>query len=293
MTAGTPEEIMKWADEWFTYWIFQGERGDETGYEHWQGEGSLKKKQYQHIIIASMQRCKGVVPNYMQPIPSAQAKLIRGLADLKKRYAAKADTRINGPFESLPLRETYVPAWIQGKEARGWQIPVLEIAEQEAAAMNLRTIHWVYDPDGNHGKSTLAAIMAIKGKGVILPTLNDAKEITQALCNKLMDADDHNPGMIFLDLPRAMNKTQMSGFISACEMIKNGIIMDVRNHYKEWWIEAVSLWVFANVLPPRKALSQDRWVVWEFDGPGVESNLIPCYRSQPMSSDQADNDGSD
>lgn len=276
LDVATPDQVIAWCNEYFKFWVFQSERGD-SGYEHYQGEGSLKKKRRKHEALRLFQQSPlGIVPNYFEPIPTQVAKLIKNVDHLLLRYAAKADTRIAGPFHSTePDANVYIPPQYRGKELKPWQQFVADTGLEECENLDERHIHWVYDPTGGHGKSNLASMLELRGKGIDVPSLNDYKELTQAVCNQLMDSGNRNPGIIILDLPRAMPKNAMNGFTTAVEQFKKGKVVDVRNHYKVWWFATPSVWVFSNSKPPLDHLSADRWRIWTFDGPGCDANLVP------------------
>lgn len=273
LDKGTPDEISKWCNEWFKFWVFQHEKGD-GGYEHYQGEGSLRKKRRPTEILGAMQRQGGIIPNYIAPIPTDQSVGIKGLHHLRERYASKVDTRIAGPFYS-ETADTFIPKQYRNKELTQWQEFVRTTGLQECEQLSDRYVHWIYDRQGNHGKSNLAMLLELKNEGIDMPSLNDYKELTQALCNQLKDTNNRDPGIILIDLPRALPKSQMNGFTSACEQFKKGKVVDVRNHFQKWLFNTPSVWVFSNSLPPMSHLSIDRWKIWHFDGDGIDANLIP------------------
>lgn len=272
LDKGTPEEITNWCDQWFKFWVFQHEKGD-SGYEHYQGEGSLRKKRRPTEIIGAMTRANSLTPNYMAPIPTEQASGIKNLQHLRERYAAKVDTRISGPYYSTTCDE-YMPRQYRGKELTDWQEFAYNIARDECDRLLDRTIHWVYDPTGGHGKSNLASLIELEKKGIDLMVANDYTLLVQSLCDELMSTNNRAPGMLMIDLPRMLPKNQMNGFVSACEQFKKGKVVDGRNHYRKWWFDTPSVWIFSNSLPPMKGLSADRWKVWTFDGPGINATLI-------------------
>lgn len=270
---GTPDEIMAFCNEWFKFWAFQLEEGD-SGYKHYQGEGSLRKKRRQHEIVNAMRKQGSIVPEYIQPIPAEQAVTIKNVHHLKQRYANKTDTRINGPFFSTTC-DDYIPPQYANKELHGWQAKALAIAQEECRTLSDRHVHWIFDPTGSHGKSVLASLVELHKHGIDLPSCNDYTKLCEALCDELMDTNNRSPGMLLIDLPRAIPKNAMHGFISACEQFKKGKVVDGRNHYRKWWFATPSVWVFSNSLPPMKGLSRDRWIIWTFDKAGIDAELIP------------------
>lgn len=273
LDAITQPDLEVFCNTWFKYWCFQHEKGD-TGYEHYQGIGSLKKKRRQHEAVKAMKEQGRFAPEYLQPAVAGEAKKMKNVRALIDSYAGKADTRVAGPWHSPEQSDIYVPGHIRGKQLRGWQLQVHEIATREHLEFDTRKVHWVHDPVGGHGKSTFANVIEVLlREGISLPALNDAKELSQMFANWIEDKHITHPGIVMLDLPRALPKNQMHGFISALEELKNGRATDTRYHFKRVTFDPPSIWVFSNTLPDRRDLSADRWSVWEFDGEGTECNL--------------------
>lgn len=273
LTAITQPDLEAFCGSWFKHWVFQHEKGD-TGYEHYQGIGSLKKRRRQPELVKAMREQGGFVPEYLQPSCAAESKKMKNVKAMLDSYAGKADTRVAGPWSSPDDSEIYVPGHIRGKQLMGWQRQVYEIATTEHKSFDARTVHWIHDPVGGHGKSTFANVVEILlREGICLPVVNDAKELSQMFANWIDDKKITHPGIVMLDLPRAMPKNQMNGFISALEELKNGKATDTRYHFKRVIFDPPSVWVFSNTLPDTGMLSKDRWTVWEFDGDGTECNL--------------------
>lgn len=233
-----------------------------------------------------MTRQGAITPNYIRPIPTEEAQGIKNLGHLKERYASKVDTRIAGPFQSTS-NDNFIPRQYQGIDLTmsEWQKTMINIGEEECRTLNGRTIHWIYDPVGSHGKTSLSAVLKFYKNGLRLPAINDSKELLQATCNILADSNNRDPGIIILDLPRALPKSNMHGFTSALEEMKAGMVCDVRNHFRQWNFNTPSVWVFSNSTPPMTHLSADRWKIWTFAGTGYHSDLIPYVPEQADTED--------
>lgn len=244
--------------DWFTgkckKWVFQLEAGGETGYRHYQCRVSLK------VRSRTPPAMKGVHPN-------AWSVTVTENKD-EDFYCVKEETRIDGPWSDRDV-EIYIPRQYRGLVLRQWQQQVVEISQ----VFDTRTIHVIYDPIGNKGKSTLASLMELGGKGIDLPPVNDMKELLQVACDICMAKKLRDPNPIFMDLPRSAEKSKLHGVYCAIEQIKKGKLVDMRYSYKEWWIDSPAIWVFTNVLPDTQLLSRDRWKVWTFDVKGTK--IVP------------------
>lgn len=258
------EELMAWLILYCKKWVFQLEEGD-TGYRHWQGRFSLMKKRTKDTL---MKLFKGKVPNYLKPT-ATENHLDEYF------YAMKEDTRIGETFsdkkrklDQIQAEQHYVPRQFRNIELYPWQQRIKEMSD----VFDTRTIHMVYDPHGNKGKSTVAAIMEILHGGIDMPPLNDFKDLIALACNMCMDSNLRNPKVFFFDMPRALDKSKLYGLYSAIEQIKKGKLYDIRYHYKCWWIDSPAIWVFSNILPDRNLLSSDRWRLWQI---GEDKLLVP------------------
>lgn len=222
-------------------WHFQKEKGEKTGYIHYQGRVSLKLKNRKGPNIAKGIRWSPTVTENMNILD----------------YVTKEHTRIEGPW-AHDDKEVYIPQQYRNIKLYKWQQEVIDSRN----VFNDRVIDMIYDESGNKGKSTVASIGEILYNAVDCPPINDCKELIQYVCNECMDNNLRRPGLIFVDLPRAMNKESLFGIYMAIEQIKKGKLVDTRYHGRKWWIDSPRIWVFSNHLPDLTLLSNDRWRIW-------------------------------
>lgn len=244
-------------------WVFQLEEGEQTGYLHYQGRFSLKTKARKSELLRRYEQHGFPVPNYLE------AELTNGSAAF---YATKIETRKEGPWSDKDV-ERFIPDYIQAINSFfPWQRYIIS----QHTVTNCRQINWVYDETGNHGKSIVANHMRLYMNAVILPPVNDSKELLQACCCLLRDRNIRTPGSLFFDLPRCLTKDKLHGFLTAAEQIKTGYVIDLRNHTQEWDFNPPQVWIFSNTAVPRSDLSADRWITWSFDSEGsfIGSNGI-------------------
>lgn len=243
--------LIVWLKENCKKWCFQGEQGD-TGYKHWQGRLSLIKKRTRHQALSLFISIPP--PNYFQPTTNIEHQKVAF-------YVLKMDTRFEGPYKDADYEEgkqVYVPKQYRNMSLYPFQEKIL----QTGNVFNAREINLIYDPYGCCGKSTVAAIGELLHNGIDMPPLNDFKELIGTLCCICMDKNLRSPSPIFFDMPRALDKTRLYGLYSAIEQVKKGKLYDMRYHYKSWWIDSPTIWVFTNILPDLNMLSLDRWKIW-------------------------------
>lgn len=259
------EEIKNWCKEHCKKWCFQKEEG-ESGYLHFQGRISLKtKKRIKQVIEMSFcSKCNwSITSNENRD---------------NNFYVSKPDTRIDGPWTDKD-KEIYIPRQYRNKleNLRPFQQSIWDSADN----FDDRNINCIICPEGNIGKSMIASLCDLHGRGIDLPPVNDAEKIIQSVCNILMATENRDPKMLFLDIPRSVKQEKLSSMFIAIEQIKKGKVYDFRYHYQYWWFDSPQIWVFMNIEPKTKYLSRDRW------------NFYSVNKDYELCDYQIGNDGND
>lgn len=244
--------------------VFQLEKGEQKGYLHYQGRLSLIKKTTQHAALKLFDGLSIPPPEYLEPTITAEHRKAAF-------YQMKEQTRIDGPWTEQSAT-VYIPRQFRDIELYPFQFDILETRKD----FNTRTINCIYDVNGNIGKSTVAAIAELKYNAIDLPPINDAKQLMEVMYGECIMRDTNKPGLVFLDMPRSMNKDTLNGIYSAIEQIKKGKIYDIRHSFKSLWIDSPTIWVFTNTMPDLDALSSDRWIFWQ-----VENNELVRFEPKP------------
>lgn len=142
-----------------------------------------------------------------------------------------------------------------------WQKTIYESANDRDS----RTVNVLWDPAGSRGKSTLAHYMQLQEKAIILPATNDADKLMASACNMCMDKELRDPKCVFINLPRSFDQEKLGGIFKVIEEIKDGYLYEMRFHYKHWYIDSPTVWIFMNQMPNMNGLSRDRWKIWTID----------------------------
>lgn len=237
----TVEELKTKLKDTCKSWCFQLEKGKETDYLHYQGRVSLKVKSRKGPALFP-----GI---HWSPTSKANQD--------NMFYVTKDDTRVEGPWADTD-KEIYIPKQYRDIKLYPYQQQIIDSRN----IFDVRCIDAIIDFDGNNGKSTVAALGEILYGGIDCPAINDCTKLVQYVYNYCMDNDVRDPKLIFMDLPRAMNKESLYGMYSAIEQLKKGKLVDDRNHGKCWWIDAPRVWVFSNHVPDLSLMSTDRWRLW-------------------------------
>jgi len=231
-------------------WVFQKERGD-SGYVHWQGLISLNKKRRKNELVRLCESEGLKLANYCEPVVTSQ----RG----ETFYVTKLDTRIEGPWKDTDEdEEVYIPRQYRDITFRPWQERVAESRNE----FNSRWVDVIVDVTGATGKSTTAHVCRLRHGAVVVPVVNDAEKLRASVCDIMMARKLRTPGLVFVNIPRAVEQTRLGGIMTAIEEIKDGYIYDLRYSFKDWDFDSPRVWVFMNVFPNLDQLSRDRWRFW-------------------------------
>lgn len=231
-------------------WSFQKEKGNKSGYVHYQGRFSLKmkKRKPQVIELFGGTECK------VSFTPTSNENRNNMF------YVEKDETRIDGPWSDKD-EEIYIPRQFEGKIKNLY--PFQQEIWDSYDEFNDRNINCIICDRGNVGKSMISSLCDLYGRGYDIPAINDPEKLIQAVCNILMAKKDRNPGIFFIDIPRSMKQDKLFGLFNAIEQIKKGKVYDTRYKYTEWWFDSPQIWVFMNTCPNMSYLSMDRWNLYE------------------------------
>lgn len=222
-------------------WAFQLEEGKEQAFQHYQGRFSLKIK----TRLGSLKKLFNIPQMHYSITSNANKK--------NNFYVLKEDTKIAGPWTSED-EVLYVPRQIREiQNLYPWQEKVIKLSK----LWDTRSIHWVFDKDGNHGKTVLKGWMRAYKLGRALPFCNNYKDLLRMVC------DMPTSSCYLIDLPRAINKDALYQMYAGIESIKDGYAFDDRYKFREKYFDCPSVFVFSNTLPDQSLLTKDRWKIYE------------------------------
>lgn len=231
-------------------WSFQREKGEETGYDHYQARVNMKERLtlnkarhywLQHISAFNL-------------TPTHDTKTFN--------YVTKTDTRTEGPWnwdDREPLKT------VDRMTEHGlypWQAAL----KDKVKNYDDRHIHIVIDFEGNHGKSAFTKYMWYNKLALPVPPMRTAEDLVQFVNSCATDET-----CFIIDMPRAMKKKSLYELYSGIETIKNGLLYDKRYKGTLKYIDEPNIIVFTNACPKLKYLSRDRWCLWTID---KENSLV-------------------
>lgn len=225
-------------------WCYQLEKGD-SGYIHYQGRLSLIKKRRKNELLKLFVS----PPNYLAP--TTNPEYYRG----DNFYQMKLDTRISGPWTDKDVAPVLTKQLImfKGLTLRPYQKRIIE----ECNIFDMRKINLIWDTTGCCGKSILSEYLESEGLAEEIPPFRLMDDIFQWVCSRPI-----KPAYV-VDMPRGMKKDRLGDFYSGIEVIKNGVAYDKRYKAKKIRFDRPRVFVFTNILPNLKLMSQDRWEIWK------------------------------
>lgn len=177
-------------------------------------------------------------------------------------YQSKEYSRVAGPWNLKNFEEKYIPRQYREKLDKLYPFQKKIFDDKDFSD---RFVKMIYCKSGCQGKSTIAHLCRLFGNGIVLPICNDAEKLIQSTCDILSALKSRQPNPIFIDLPRAMDKTKLRGIYTAVEQIKNGWVYDTRYNFKDWDFDSPNIYVFSNHKPDLTYLSKDRWIIYTID----------------------------
>lgn len=139
---------------------------------------------------------------------------------------------------------------------KDWQQNIIDICETEP---NDRTINWIWEEEGNKGKSFLAKYLVLKHDAIVCDGKKD--NVFNQLRNWIdCHKDNEDPKVIILDVPRYNLEYVNFGCL---EQIKNGMVYSGKYEGGLCLFESPHIIIFANAPPDEDKLSEDRWNIIE------------------------------
>lgn len=168
----------------------------------------------------------------------------------------KTDTRVNGP-------------WSDKKLYLGQDLPTVlypwqeEVKSRCMADPDDRTINYIWDPEGNTGKSKFSKYMCYHHKALMLPWGK-----TGDLLNLVIKRGGKD--IYLFDLSRSRPQDWARDDIAAAmEQVKNGHVVNLKYETDDFMMNPPHVWCFSNQPPNLSSISIDRWKVWKITRPGL------------------------
>ena len=266
----TPEELCIELNKWFKKWCFQLEEGEDSGYRHFQGRGSLiKRKRFTHLKNSEQFKTafKGI---HISPT-SSEVHDKGGISSFS--YVMKADTKVGPTYNDTEWQEPppmtqQLQTFLTAVEGTGLY-PYQTELEQKFQRTDDRHITYIVDLVGNVGKTMFCEWMEYRRLCCGIPTMLNMEDIMQAvMCLPKSKA-------YVIDMPRALKKEKLYAFYSGLEELKNGRVYDKRYNFKVARFNRPQIFVFSNNFPEFGVMSMDRWEVYTINSDKTMTKIDP------------------
>lgn len=246
---GPPDKVREIFRTSAKRWAFQKERGEETGYEHYQCRISFAVKKRYSTAVNWYRETFGDGTGRLTPTSNPTTKTGNEF------YVMKPETRIEGPWTDRDPVPMYIPKRLRGISLRPWQQGLLDMILEEP---DDRYINVLIDPKGGLGKTTIKQYCMTLGHAVVIPPMvEEGKDVMGYILSK-------DPSRCYImDLPKSQTNKAQRAMYGALETIKDGYAYDLRYHARDRLSEPPHVWVFTNRKPNTSLLSEDRWRYWE------------------------------
>jgi hypothetical protein len=272
-TAAAPAAVERVFKAVCDHYIFQLERGEKTGREHYQCYLHTKTKCRSQTELSATLRGLLEYEGTLNCSPASN----NGKQQLK-HYCMKEDTKVDGPWMDRPAP----PAEYDGQDVQciesspfPWQKFIIDEIKKKPKA---RTINCVVDPAGCMGKSTLQKYLLWK-KRVIQVPIGTAAQLKTYIGNVIKAGVPTNCFMI--NFNRCMGKENTyRDVLTVVESLKVGVIIPTMyGGTSPILFNIPHVWIFCNEAPPRKCLSPDMWKFWQYS-PTTKS-IVPFEPKEP------------
>lgn len=261
-----PNKVLAWLRPRCQDFVIQLECTDRDGpVANWHYQGFIK--------LEKKKRAKQLAVSWNEELPGVQISPASNAGkDALKNYCMKDDTRHAGPwgkrriptFKDVPKESGLLP----------WQTELLRKLKEEP---DNRSILWIWCPNGNSGKTTMAKFMALRYQ---------AKYATPAKGGDILYFVSEVPNeLIYIfGKPRTQGKSiDKTELYQALESVKDGFFMNSKYKCSQVLMDSPHVVVFANEKPDFNLMSADRWRVHEIVG----QNLVPSiYPAAKLKADQ-------
>lgn len=153
-------------------------------------------------------------------------------------------------FELEPLEEYSGEDLPSKDELFAWQLKLLENIKTKDTN---RKVFWVYEAEGNVGKTMFSKYLAWH-KGANIVQKGKYADIMNYMFNVVKTS------MLIIDVPRSSGN---SVSYNAIESIKSGIIFNSKYETGQKLIKSPVIIVFSNEFPDTSKLSNDRWLIYK------------------------------
>lgn len=239
------DQFKKWCETNCREWCFQFEEGSLTHMKHIQARIVLKEK-------TRIPQIGGHLKSILKA-PMARGSMTAKVNWSNYDYVTKDHTRVDGPWRyNDPDEKIY--ADVKDLVLVPWQQMLLDYI---MSPVHPREIMTIVDLIGRHGKSTFIKWLRYKKLAIQIMATSRIEDATACVFAK----NKQHCNCYIFDIQRSVTKKELDALWASVERIKNGVIAEARNTYRDVEIPAPHIIVFLNQMPNEAHLSDDRWQI--------------------------------
>lgn len=229
----------------------------------WEGKEEGKTPHIQGYCTWKHQKTFGSVKKWL---PRAHWQKARGTEQANYQYCSKEGSFITN-IEPKVTRKDLIDLVRQTYTHVTWKLWQQDIINMADAAIDPRTIVWVYEKTGNAGKTFLAKYLAMRQGTLICQ--GKAADVFNAV-NVAIEAGTY-PKLVLVDVPRV---TIDYVSYNALECLKNGLLYSGKYEGGLCIFPTPHVICFANEMPAVNKMSLDRWKIFEIKEEMLFEKLI-------------------
>lgn len=258
---GLPEfkKLKKFLDFYAEDYVFQEEKGELTGRNHYQGLIKSKNRSRHQTVLKEFREQFGENSEQVQHLTIDR---MRGTWAEAYSYCTKKETRV-GELAEAVSRQQYEGNDIDFLEDPNRRYPwqnqihdkIFESDQISIKDADDREITWVFDPQGNSGKSKYIKYLCSNSSDIVKVTFGTAPQLRSAIISCGIKK------VYIIDMPRTLaSEDSLPSLISTIEDLKNGFVVSVfYGKYQSLVMSPPHVYIFSNIRCPINMLSSDRW----------------------------------
>lgn len=277
-TEGCPlpssDELVRFFNQYCELYVFQLEKGEQTGRNHYQCAIKLKLRRRKSTLI-------NMVKSALFKDHQWQFSPMYGTWEQAYEYCIKSETALSQPVTNSVHYVGSDISFLEDSSKRYlWQDYLFnELFESSVSVFKTpddRKIYWIYDPHGNSGKSKFTKFMVLRNTNCCKVPFGTSTQLRSAIIMAGLKR------CYIVDIPRTLGKDDdLNSIISVLEDLKNGfVVSSMYGKNAQILMDPPHVVVFSNIPCPIRKMSSDRWIEVHIDKdkkPTIIGNSYNAY----------------
>lgn len=267
-TLVSPIKLKNFLQKEFDSYVFQLERGEKEGRDHYQGYIRCKIRTRHQTLLNKFKDIFGLIPDITiderdSLLRNLSLSRMCGTREEAISYCTKSDTAIPDTIIRSKDLEQYNGeeiGFLSDPSLRyPWQNEIMEhIFTRDEESLQIpddRTIMWITDTKGNSGKSKFIKYLCFTNNDIVKISFGTAGQLRSSIISI-------GPRKVYIvDMPRTLgDDDSVPSLLSAIEDIKNGyVVSSMYGKHQQLMMDPPHVIIFSNIVCPIGMMSEDRW----------------------------------